>query len=75
MSLVGYLYLNNMMGELTNEELQREYERLAKLILDKMSALKIIPEEDLAMVYKDLSDIEQKRSSIKSKLENGDSNS
>ena len=40
-----------------------------------MSAVKIIPEEDLAMVYKDLSDIEEKRNSIKSKLENGDSNS
>ena len=64
-----------MMEKQTNEELQKEYERLAKLMLDKMSALKIIPEEDLAMVYKDLSDIEEKRNSIKSKLENGDSNS
>ena len=38
-----------MMGEQTNEELHTEYERLAKLMLDKMSALKIIPEEDLAV--------------------------
>ena len=63
------------MEKQTNEKLQKEYERLAKLMLDKMSALKIIPEEDLAMVYKDLSDIEEKRNAIKSKLENGDSNS
>ena len=63
------------MEEQTIEDLQKEYERLAKLMLDKMGALKIIPEEDLAMVYKDLSDIEEKRNSIKSKLENGDSNS
>ena len=63
------------MKKQTNEDLQKEYERLAKLMLDKMSALKIIPEEDLAAVYKDLSDIEERRNSIKSKLENGDSNS
>lgn len=63
------------MKEQTNEELQKEYERLAKLMLDKMSALKIIPEEDLAIVYKDLNDMQERRNSIKSKLENGDSNS
>lgn len=63
------------MEEQTIEDLQKEYERLAKLMLDKMGALKIIPEEDLAMVYKDLSDIEEKRNAIKSKLENRDSNS
>lgn len=63
------------MKEQTNEELQKEFERLAKIMLDKMSALKIIPEEELSIVYKDLSDIEQRRNSIKSKLENGDSTS
>lgn len=63
------------MKEQTNEELQKEFERLAKIMLDKISALKIIPEEDLAIVYKDLSDIEQRRNFIKSQLENGDSNS
>ena len=61
------------MEEQTSEELQKEYERLAKLMLDKMSALKIIPEEDLAIVYKDLNDMQERRNSIKSKLENGDS--
>ena len=63
------------MKEQTNEELQKEFERLAKIMLDKMSALKIIPEEEISIVYKDLSDIEERRNSIKSKLENGDSNS
>lgn len=63
------------MKEQTNEELQKEFERLAKIMLDKMSALKIIPEEEISIVYKELSDIEERRNSIKSKLENGDSNS
>lgn len=63
------------MEEQTNEELQKEFERIAKLMLDKMGALKIIPPEELAIVYKELSDIEERRNSIKSKLENGDSNS
>ena len=63
------------MEKQTNEELQKEFERLAKIMLDKMSALKIIPEEELSIVYKELSDIEERRNSIKSKLENGDSNS
>ena len=58
----------------TNEELQKEFVRLAKSMLDKMSVLKIIPPEELSIVYKDLSDIEQRRNSIKSQLENGDSN-
>ena len=62
------------MKEQTNEELQKEFERLAKIMLDKMSALKIIPEEEISIVYKELSDIEERRNSIKSKLENGDSN-
>lgn len=61
------------MKEQTNEELQKEFERLAKIMLDKMSALKIIPEEEISIVYKELSDIEERRNSIKSKLENGDS--
>ena len=63
------------MKEQTNEELQKEFERLAKIMLDKMSALKIIPEEEISIVYKELSDIEERRNSIKSKLENGDSKS
>ena len=61
------------MKEQTNEELQKEFERLAKIMLDKMSALKIIPKEEISIVYKELSDIEERRNSIKSKLENGDS--
>lgn len=63
------------MEKQTNEELQKEFERLAKIMLDKMSVLKIIPEEEISIVYKELSDIEERRNSIKSKLENGDSNS
>lgn len=63
------------MEKQTNEELQKEFERLAKIMLDKMSALKIIPEEEISIVYKELSDIEERRNSIESKLENGDSNS
>ena len=63
------------MEKQTNEELQKEFERLAKIMLDKMSALKIISEEEISIVYKELSDIEERRNSIESKLENGDSNS
>ena len=61
------------MEKQTNEELQKEFERLAKIMLDKMSALKIISEEEISIVYKELSDMEERRNSIKSKLENGDS--
>lgn len=60
------------MKEQTNEELQIEFERLAKIMLDKMSALKIIPEEELSIVYKDLSDMENRRNDIKSQREKRD---
>lgn len=54
----------------SNEELQKEFQRLTVLMVSKMNNLSILPQSELAVVHMDLYNIEKEKNAIKLELEN-----